>query len=106
MHYRCTSAAAAQWNFLRGRQRSSATAYPLCAHTSRGPVLQGGAGVSGVGAMAAGGIGAFAGNMQFGNMASIFGGGCQKVDQIKIPDAQIRWSCGLEVQGKFTCTGK
>ena len=62
--------------------------------------------MSGVGAMAAGGIGAFAGNMQFGNMASIFGGGCQKVDQIKIPDAQIRWSCGLEVQGKFTCTGK
>ena len=75
-------------------------------YTSRGTVLQGGGGLSGVGAMAAGGIGAFSGNMQFGNMASMFGGGCQKVDQIRIPDADIKWSCGLEVQGKFTCTGE
>jgi len=69
-------------------------------------VMQGATGLSGVGAMAAGGIGAFSGNMQFGNMANMFAGGCQKVQAIRIPDAEPKWSCGLEMSGRFTCAGE
>ncbi len=68
--------------------------------------MQGGTGLPGVGAMAAGGIGAFSGNMQFGNMANMFGGGCHKVQTIRIPDAEPKWSCGLEMSGRFTCAGE
>ncbi|DBA88222.1 TPA: hypothetical protein ACH3X1_016581 [Trebouxia sp. C0004] len=76
-------------------------------HYTRGQcdVGRGGTGLPGVGAMAAGGIGAFSGNMQFGNMANMFGGGCQKVQTIRIPDAEPKWSCGLEMSGRFTCAG-
>jgi len=69
-------------------------------------MMQGGTGLPGVAAMAAGGIGAFSGNMQFGNMANMFGGGCQKVQTIRIPDAEPKWSCGLEMSGRFTCAGE
>lgn len=72
--------------------------------------MQGGSRASGVGAAAAGGIGAFAGNMNFGNMAGGFGGmlggGCQQVATLHIPRPQLKWSCGMEVHGKFTCAGQ
>ncbi|DBA86347.1 TPA: hypothetical protein ACH3X2_005580 [Trebouxia sp. C0005] len=76
-------------------------------HYTRGQcdMGRGGTGLPGVGAMAAGGIGAFSGNMQFGNMANMFGGGCQKVQTIRIPDSEPKWSCGLEMSGRFTCAG-
>lgn len=76
--------------------------------------LQGGQGMSGVGAAAAGGIGAFAGSgafsgMQFGNvgagMGNIFAGGCQKVESMRIPKIQPKWTCGLETVGRWTCSG-
>ena len=56
----------------------------------------------------AGGVGAFAG-MQFGSMAgmgNVFGGGCQKMDSIKIPSVRPQWTCGLESTGKWTCAGE
>ena len=68
----------------------------------------GGQGLSGVGAMAAGGIGAFSG-MQFGNMAAGMGilfGGCRKVDIIRLPDMLPRRTCGLESSGKWKCAGR
>lgn len=71
-------------------------------------VRQGGGGLSGVGAAAAGGIGAFSGNMHFGNMpgmSNLFGGGCQKVDRVRVPDTEPKWSCGLDVSGRWTCAG-
>lgn len=70
--------------------------------------LQGVGPFSGVGAMAAGGIGAFAGNMRFGNMGggmNMFGGGCQQVDAIRFPKVKPSWTCGVEVDGKWTCAG-
>ena len=63
--------------------------------------------MSGVGSMAAGGIGAFAG-MQFDNMAgvgSVFGGGCQHVDSLRLPSTHPKWTCGLESVGRWTCAG-
>lgn len=66
--------------------------------------------MSGVGAMAAGGIGAFAGNMHFGNMAGgvggMFGNACQQVSNVHLPHFDLKWSCGIEVEGRFTCQGK
>ena len=66
--------------------------------------------MSGVGAMAAGGIGAFAGNMHFGDMAGgvggMFGNACQQVSNVHLPYFDLKWSCGIEVEGKFTCQGR
>lgn len=65
--------------------------------------------MTGIGAMGAGGIGAFAGNMHFGNMAggmgNMFGNACQQVNRIQVPDLDLKWSCGMQVEGRFTCAG-
>lgn len=56
----------------------------------------------------AGGVGAFAG-MQFGSVAgmgNVFGGGCKKVDSVRIPSVRPQWTCGLESKGKWTCAGQ
>ena len=69
--------------------------------------MQDGQGLSGVGAMA-GGLGAFAGT-QFGSVAgtgNVFGGGCQKVNSVRIPHVRPQWTCGLESTGKWTCAGQ
>lgn len=59
--------------------------------------------------MGAGGIGAFAGNMHFSNMAggigNMFGSACQQVSSVQIPHLDLKWSCGMTVEGKFTCAG-